>query len=125
MNGKLKVYSLSLDLDVNSLYSDYPVSKRQLAALLGCSRTSVHTWCDFAWINSPDFRAETPQSEDGEYLKDAPLSGFQVWLVSRVQFLMLRLRSQERAAQYLAANKGLFSRGRFSALMEVINREAC
>lgn len=121
--AKLKVFNLGVELDVNSIYSDFPISKRELASILQCSRTSIHKWCDIAWSISKDFRNEYPQDEDGEFLKDAPLAPYQVWLISRIKSLMERLKSQERAKDYINRNAGLFCLQRFQSVVNVIKEK--
>lgn len=123
MDTQLKVYDLGGELDVNSTYSDFPVSKRELANILDCSRTTVIKYSDLIWSTSADFRRECPMLNHGGFDREAPLTPFQIWLLSRVAYLMKKLRETRKARIYIKSNPSLFCKARFEKLHDVIKQQ--
>ncbi|MBW4596983.1 MAG: hypothetical protein KME46_29830 [Brasilonema angustatum HA4187-MV1] len=122
---KLKILTLGEELDALSIYCDYSLTKKELAALLNCSRTSVVAWCDLAWRSSPSFRNDTPRDEEGAFDRQAPLSPYQIWFVSRIQETMKRVRSADRTRAYITGESTAkwYSKARFDVLHNIIQEK--
>lgn len=120
--GKIKVFNLGTELDQASFYVDYAMSKRELAAAMEASRNSVIKWANIAWSCSSDFRKDTPQGEDGSYNRNAALTPYQVWLVSRIQLMMQRLKNSNRTKGYIKSNNDFFDKSRFEHLDHIVRK---
>lgn len=101
-------------MDAASVYKDYSLSKTKFASELHCSRTTVHSYCDLLWATVEGFRDDTPQDDvSGEFKTDDPLTPYQMWLVSRVRFLMSWFASSKQAKTYVMENPGYFTKHYF------------
>lgn len=117
----LRVIDLAKELDQNSLYSDSSLSKSAIAKATAVARASVYKWTEIAWRTSLDFRLDYPRTSDGKIDPETSiLTPYQIWVLSRVQYLMRRLRTRKATEDYMSNNESVFSKARFLAINEIL-----
>ncbi|MCP6763280.1 MAG: hypothetical protein NHB32_31895 [Fischerella sp. CENA71] len=100
----------STNLDI---FLEYPITKSQLAQLLGVARSTLLTWENLAFWRIESFRKSYPAKADGSFDRESPLSPYQAWILGRIGRVMLQVRSSERVKTYIKANPSDFSKYKF------------
>lgn len=115
----LQVFNLGGELDANSIYSDFPVSKLEMSEIMDCSRTTIIKYSKLA-TNNDEYLSDIPWSSKGGLNLEAPLTPYQIWFLSRLAYLMKKLRFTEKAEIYMKSNPALFNKARFAKLNSII-----
>lgn len=100
----------STNLDI---FLEYPITKSQLAQILGVARSTLLVWENLAFWRIESFRKSYPAKADGSFDRESPLSPYQAWILGRIGRVMLQVRSSERVKTYIKANPGDFSKYKF------------
>jgi hypothetical protein len=94
----------------HDLFTDYPLTKSELTAILGVSRDSVVRWSNLAFFRIPTFRESYPKKSDGSFDSEAPLNPYQCWILSRLGREFQKLRTAERVRLGIKNNPSIYSK---------------
>lgn len=106
-------YRGTLANDPPGLFCNCHMTKTELSKALNVDRGTVKNWDEIAFWKLPDYRAEYPKREDGTYDREAPLSPYQVWVVSLIGRYMTNMRRAEKVKQEIKAYPHRFSVNQF------------
>lgn len=108
--------SLGKRLQLDEAFIDFNPTKKDLAAVLQTSRTTVWKWDGIAYDLLKEYREDYPKRTLAEIVKprkkykdtkafdtEAPLTIYQVWVLSKIQSLFIQLKREIRVKAYLEA----------------------
>lgn len=91
------------------LFTDYCLTKTELAEVLGASRDSIVRWSKLALYRIPSFREAYPKKSDGDADSEAPLNPYQCWVISKISRDFAKLKTAERVRLAISRHPNNYS----------------
>lgn len=129
--------SLGKRLQLDEAFIDFNPTKKDLAAVLQTSRTTIWKWDGIAYDLLKEYREDYPKRTLAQIVKspekykdpkafdtEAPLTSYQAWVLSKVQSLFSQLKREIRVKAYLEARPEEFTKSRFDARQSIVNPQS-
>ncbi|NEU76713.1 hypothetical protein PI95_030445 [Hassallia byssoidea VB512170] len=129
--------SLGKRLQLDEVFIDFNPTKKDLAAVLQTSRTTVWKWDGIAYDFLKEYREDYPKRSLSEIVNppekykepkafdtEAALTQYQAWVISKVQSLFKQLKREVRVKAYIEARPDEFSKSRFDARQSFVNPQS-
>jgi len=106
----------------HDLFTDFPLTKTQLAETLGVTRSTVYLWSDLGFWRIANFRDAYPKKSDGNFDRESPLSPYQCWVIARIGRLINQLASSDRVKTAIKTNPNYFSIYTYKTALRNLNK---
>lgn len=104
------------------LFTDYCLTKTELAEVLGASRDSIVRWSNIALYRIPSFREAYPKKSDGSADNLAPLSPYQCWVISKISRDFAKLGTAQRVRDAISKHPQNYSIYTYRTALKNLNK---
>lgn len=124
-----QIYCLASQCKESAFFADCPLSKSAVSRALSTSRSSIKRLEEIAYTRIDNFANDYPLYPKAEWIsrkskhnREAPLTPFQIWVLSLLQKSMKVLNNKNGVEGFIAANNYLFTKTTYTKELQKLSK---